>query len=57
MSNNEPYVASVDITKYIDGLAEWVTMYVNEGFEPYMIGFMFRLSLLNKAPSASNNGE
>jgi hypothetical protein len=46
MSNNEPYVASVDINRNIDALAEWVTMYVKEGFEPYMISFMFRLSLL-----------
>jgi hypothetical protein len=51
MSNNEPYVASVDINRHIDALAEWVTMYVNEGFEPYMIGFMFRLTSLNTSPS------
>jgi hypothetical protein len=47
MSNNEPYVASVDINRNIDALGEWVTMIVKEGFEPYMIGFMFRLSSLN----------
>jgi hypothetical protein len=51
MLNNNSNVASVDINRYIDGLEEMVEMYVNEGFEPYMIGFMFRLSLLNKSAS------
>ena len=51
MFNSNSYVASVDINRYIDGLEEMVEMYVNEGFEPYMIGFMFRLSLLNKSAS------
>ena len=51
MSNNDTYVASVDIIQYIDGLAEWVTMYVHEGFEPYLIGFLFRLTSSNAGPS------
>ena len=47
MFNNDHGVASVDISRYIDGLGKWVEMYVKDGYEPYLIRFMFRLPSLH----------
>jgi len=46
MSNNNYDVALVDILQYIEGLGKTVEMYVKEGFEPYMVSFMFQLPSL-----------
>lgn len=39
-------ISSADINRYIDGIGQMVTEYVKQGFEPYMVTFMFRLVML-----------
>ena len=39
--------ASVDITQYIEGLGQLVEEHIKRGFEPYMLGFMFKLAMLD----------
>jgi len=53
MSNSNRAVASVDtaissveINRYIAGIGQMVTDYIEQGFEAYMVSFMFRLTLL-----------
>ena len=39
--------ASVDVNQYINGLGQLVEDHIKRGFEPYMLGFMFKLAMLN----------
>jgi hypothetical protein len=42
MTRNSYQFASVDLVRYIDGLATMVRHYVKQGYEPYILTFQFR---------------
>ena len=39
-------LSSVNINRYIAGVGTWVQDWIERGFEPYMVSFMFRLGQL-----------
>jgi hypothetical protein len=62
MINNENAVASVDasayINRYIDGLGRLVQDHIAQGYEPYLMTFMFKLGMLeNQSTDQQMRGE
>jgi hypothetical protein len=39
-------ISSAEINRYIGGIGQMVTDYIERGFEPYMVTFMFKLAML-----------
>jgi hypothetical protein len=47
MYRNKSDVASEDIRKMVQGYMQFVEQYVGDGFEPYLISFMFKMRMMN----------